>query len=210
MALRSVPMFPSRYSVLSFTVGTFGSHLEACSGLWLTTHGVSVYPLLLLYLLTHVDSQHPLLAHSEQFTRVEESLLWFFGNNLSRATRAALAAFVLSRGYQNRVARGFYIMFSVLTIISFITWFVSITGNGHAGLANATHPTFTSPSVDVSQASAHCHAVLEIAESRWGLSALHCRHHLHLGCPFPILTRSSVTPRSRAVQISVCVSCMCI
>ena len=105
------------------------------------------------------------LALSERFARVEERLCDFFFN-LSPATRAALAAFVLSWGYQNRVALGFYIMFTVITIISFITWFVSIADNGHVGLAKATYPIPTSLSVDVSQASAHCHAVLEIAESR--------------------------------------------
>ena len=117
---------------------------------------MSLYLLLLLYLLTRND----LLTSKQGFGIIFK--------NFPPALRTALAAFVLSWGYQNRVALGFYIMFSVLTIISFVTWFVSITGNGHAGLANAAHPTFTSLSVDESQASAHCHAVLETAESGRG------------------------------------------
>ena len=112
MALRSVPMFPCWYAVLSFAVGILGPHLLACSGCDWSPTGC-------LYSGSFV------LPRLGIFSGVEGGLCQVIFWTLSLAMCAGLATFVLSWGYQNRVVLGFYIMCTILTTLVFLTWFVS-------------------------------------------------------------------------------------
>ena len=176
-------MFPCWYAVLSFAVGILGPHLLARSGLWLVTHWVSI----LWFLCT------PALGN----------FFWSWGRSLPSHILDLISRHVRRSGNLRAVVgipepccpRVLHHVHHphhsrLLDLVR-----LGVTGNGDVGLAETSslHASpLPHPVRMCLQARAHCHAILENAQSRRGLSTVVTTSTVRV--LFPLLSLTAYPP----------------